>query len=55
MTDNEETNKDLQITTLIGQAERLVSDLNDTVATMKQILALAEADIQGAKDVQRPL
>jgi hypothetical protein len=52
MTDKEEASKDLQITSLIGQAERLVTDLNDTVATMKRILTAASADIQGAKDAQ---
>jgi hypothetical protein len=54
MTDNGETNKDVQITSLITQAESLVSDLNNTVAIMKQILASASEDIRGAKDVQHP-
>ncbi len=54
MTDNEDPSKDLQITSLIGKAERLVMDLNDTVATMKRILTAASADIQEAKDAQHP-
>lgn len=49
--------KDQQIDYLITKAEKLVSDLQETVRVMKVTLAHAAADIQGAKDVrddQRP-
>ncbi len=52
--DNDEANTDLQITSLIGRAKSLVTELNDTVALMKTILAAASADIEGAKDAQHP-
>lgn len=40
---------DVQISTLIDQAEMLVADLKDTVTNMKRILAAAPVDTQGVK------
>lgn len=40
---------DVQISTLIDQAEILVADLQDTVTNMKRILAAAPVTIQGVK------
>jgi hypothetical protein len=44
--------KDDQIDSLISKAEKLVSDLQETVRIMKLTLANATADIQDAKDVR---
>ena len=50
---NEKDAKDIQIDSLIAQAEKLVGDLNETVTAMRLILTAAGADIQEAKDVKR--
>ena len=49
-----EADKDVQIDNLIGQAERLVSDLTATVANMKRILMSASENIEEARRVERP-
>jgi hypothetical protein len=41
--------KDIQIALLISQAEKLVSDLSDTVTVMRQTLTMAQDDIQEQK------
>lgn len=42
--------KDRRIDDLVRQAEKLVSDLNLTVADMKRILEAAAADAREARD-----
>jgi len=45
--------KDRRIDDLVAQAEKLVTDLNVTVADMKRILAVAQANVEVQQKISR--
>jgi hypothetical protein len=45
--------KDRRIDDLVAQAEKLVTDLNVTVADMKRILAAAQANVDAQQQASR--
>jgi len=45
--------KDRRIDDLVAQAEKLVTDLNVTVADMKRILAAAQANVEVQQKISR--
>jgi len=45
--------KDRRIDDLVAQAEKLVTDLNVTVADMKRILAVAQVNVEVQKKISR--
>jgi hypothetical protein len=45
--------KDRRIDDLVAQAERLVTDLNVTVADMKRILAVAQVNVEVQQKISR--
>jgi hypothetical protein len=45
--------KDRRIDDLVAQAEKLVTDLNVTVADMKRILAVAQVNVEVQQKISR--